>query len=46
MLWASIDYLRNPVFGPKFGNLVLAGLVVMAAGVPLYLISERKQKGP
>jgi amino acid transporter len=36
MLWASIDYLRNPVYGPKFGALVLAGLVVMAVGVPLY----------
>ena len=36
MLWASIDYLRNPVYGPKFGGLVLAGLAVMAIGIPAY----------
>jgi hypothetical protein len=42
MLWASIDYLRNPVIGPKFGNLVLAGLAVMAAGIPLYLFSRKR----
>jgi amino acid transporter len=43
MLWASVDYLRNPVFGPKFGALVLAGLGVMALGVPLYW-AVRKSK--
>lgn len=42
MLWASIDYLRNPFVGPKFGNMVLAGLVVMAAGIPLYFLARRK----
>ena len=42
MLWASIDYLRNPVIGPKFGTLVLAGILVMAAGIPLYLFAKRK----
>ncbi len=42
MLWASVDYLRNPVFGPKFGNLVLAGLVVMGLGIPLYFLSRKK----
>ena len=42
MLWSSIDYIRNPVFGPKFGDLVLAGLAVMAAGVPLYFLARRK----
>ncbi len=43
MLWSSIDYVRNPVFGPKFGDLVLAGLVVMAAGIPLYALAGRRR---
>jgi amino acid transporter len=43
MLWSSIDYIRNPVFGPKFGNLVLAGLAVMAAGIPAYLLARRQR---
>jgi basic amino acid/polyamine antiporter, APA family len=42
MLWSSIDYIRNPVYGPKFGDMVLAGLAVMAAGVPLYFFSRRR----
>jgi hypothetical protein len=42
MLWASIDYIRNPEFGPKFGDMVLAGIAVMAAGVPLYLLSRKR----
>jgi amino acid transporter len=42
MLYSSIDYIRNPQFGPKFGNMVLAGLLVMAAGIPLYLFARRK----
>jgi basic amino acid/polyamine antiporter, APA family len=42
MLYSSIDYIRNPMFGPKFGMLVLAGLVVMAAGIPLYLLAKKK----
>jgi amino acid transporter len=42
MLWSSIDYIRNPDYGPKFGAMVLAGLAVMAAGIPLYLIARRK----
>jgi amino acid transporter len=42
MLYSSIDYVRNPVFGPKFGDAVLAGLAIMAAGVPLYLLTRRK----
>jgi amino acid transporter len=41
MLWASVDYLRNPVIGPKFGSLVLAGLVVMALGVPVYFFFKK-----
>lgn len=42
MLWSSIDYIRNPVFGPKFGDLALAGIALMAAGIPLYFVSGRK----
>jgi amino acid transporter len=42
MLWSSIDYIRNPDYGPKFGAMVLAGLAVMAAGVPLYFLARRK----
>ncbi|HEY3075742.1 MAG TPA: APC family permease [Burkholderiales bacterium] len=41
MLYSSIDYVRNPEYGPKFGWAVGAGLVVMAAGIPLYF-STRK----
>ena len=37
MLWSSVDYVRNPDYGPKFGFAVVAGLVVMALGIPLYL---------
>jgi len=42
MLYSSVDYIRNPVFGPKFGDAVLAGLAIMAAGIPLYFLSKRK----
>lgn len=42
MLYKSVTYIMNPQFGPKFGNAVLAGLVVMAAGIPLYLLSKKK----
>ncbi|HEY8069664.1 MAG TPA: APC family permease [Burkholderiales bacterium] len=42
MLYSSIDYVRNPVFGPKFGDAVLAGLLVMAAGIPLYWFARKK----
>ncbi len=44
MLWSSIEYLRNPDFGPKFGILVLAGLIVMAAGIPIYWLARRGAK--
>ena len=42
MLYSSIDYIRNPHIGPKFGNMALAGLLVMLAGVPLYFLARRK----
>ena len=42
MVWSSFDYVANSPYGPKFGNLVLAGLVVMALGIPLYFIARRK----
>ncbi len=42
MLWSSIDYIRNPVFGPRFGDMVLAGLAVMAAGIPLYFFARKR----
>ncbi len=42
MLWSSVDYVLNSPFGPKFGNLVLAGLLVMAAGIPLYFLARRR----
>jgi basic amino acid/polyamine antiporter, APA family len=42
MVWSSFDYVANSPYGPKFGNLVLAGLVVMAIGVPLYFLARRK----
>jgi amino acid transporter len=42
MLYSSINYVRNPDYGPKFGIAVLAGLVAMAAGIPLYFLARRK----
>jgi amino acid transporter len=42
MLYSSIDYIRNPDFGPKFGNMVLAGLIIMLAGIPVYFATRRK----
>jgi len=42
MLWKALAYIFNPQYGPKFGNLVLAGLLVMLAGIPLYWIARRK----
>lgn len=41
MLWSSIDYIRNPVFGPKFGDMVLAGIIIMAAGIPMYWLARK-----
>jgi amino acid transporter len=42
MVWSSFDFVANSPYGPKFGNLVLAGLVVMAVGIPLYFLARRK----
>ena len=42
MLYSSIDYIRNPVFGPKFGDMVLAGIAIMAAGIPLYFFARKR----
>jgi len=42
MLYSSIDYMRNPDYGPKFGVAVLGGLVVMLLGIPLYFLSKTK----
>jgi len=42
MVWSSFDYVANSPYGPKFGNLVLAGIIVMALGVPLYFLARRK----
>lgn len=43
MLYSSIDYIRNPApWAPKFGDMVLAGIVVMLVGIPLYLVSRRQ----
>jgi amino acid transporter len=42
MLYSSVDYVRNPDFGPKFGFAVLGGLLVMLAGIPLYFLTKRK----
>jgi len=41
MLYSSIDFIRGP-FGPSFGVAVLGGIVVMAAGLPLYLAARRR----
>jgi len=43
MLYSAIDYVRNPIYGPKFGDMVLGGLIVMLAGIPLYFLARRAQ---
>ncbi|MEX0637184.1 MAG: amino acid permease [Burkholderiales bacterium] len=42
MLWSAVDYIRNPDYGPRFGAMVLAGILVMALGIPLYFFARRK----
>jgi APA family basic amino acid/polyamine antiporter len=39
MLYSSINYVR---FAVSFGVPVLAGLVIMAAGIPLYFLTRKK----
>ena len=39
MLYSSVNYVR---FAVSFGNAVLAGIVVMAAGIPLYFWARKK----
>ena len=39
MLYSSINYVR---FAVEFGVAVLAGVVLMAAGIPLYFIARRR----
>jgi amino acid transporter len=39
MLYSSVNYVR---FAVSFGNAVLAGIIVMAAGIPLYWFAKRK----
>lgn len=38
MLWSSVNYVR---FAVSLGNAVLAGIAVMALGIPLYFIARR-----
>jgi amino acid transporter len=38
MLWSSINYIR---FAVEFGVAVLAGLAIMAAGIPLYWLVRK-----
>jgi amino acid transporter len=42
MIWSSTVYLLDPKYGPTFGKLVLAGVAVMALGIPLYFVSRSK----
>jgi amino acid transporter len=42
MVYSSIDYVVHPGYGPKFGPAVLAGLLVMAAGIPVYLWARKR----
>ena len=39
MLYSSINYVR---FAVSFGVPVIAGIVIMAAGIPLYFLAKRK----
>ena len=42
MLWKAVAYIFDPQYGPRFGSLVLAGLIVMAAGLPLYWLARKR----
>jgi hypothetical protein len=39
MLYSSVNYVR---FAVQFGVPVLAGLVIMFAGIPLYFLARRR----
>ncbi|HJS37951.1 MAG TPA: amino acid permease [Burkholderiales bacterium] len=39
MLYSSVNYVR---FAVSFGNAVLAGIAVMALGIPLYFLARRR----
>jgi amino acid transporter len=39
MLYSSINYVR---FAVQFGTPVVAGLVIMALGIPLYFLAKRR----
>ncbi|MEW6268884.1 MAG: APC family permease [Thermodesulfobacteriota bacterium] len=41
MLYSSVNYVR---FAVSFGNAVLAGIVVMALGLPLYLLTAARAR--
>jgi APA family basic amino acid/polyamine antiporter len=40
MVYSTVDYALAG-YGPKFGNMVLAGFLVMLAGIPLYFLARR-----
>lgn len=41
MIYSSIDYALAD-YGPKLGNMVLLGIAVMLAGIPLFFLARRK----
>jgi APA family basic amino acid/polyamine antiporter len=41
MIYSTVSYALAD-YGPKFGNMVLTGIVVMVAGIPLYFLARRK----
>ena len=41
MFYSTVSYAMAD-YGPKFGNMVLTGIVVMLAGIPLYFLARRK----
>jgi hypothetical protein len=41
MIYSTVSYALAD-YGPKIGNMVLTGLAVMVAGIPLYLLARRK----
>jgi basic amino acid/polyamine antiporter, APA family len=41
MVYSTVDYALAD-YGPKFGNMVLLGFLVMLAGIPLYFLARRR----